>query len=249
MSTIRAVAGGASVVAVVALFLLYNPWLVPPDSVTPALTLIFWIAAIVLLGALYGGRNEPGAEVVEVEGPRFTRFLFGNTRAGLFWLPIRVFLGLEWLLAGYEKLTGKGWIDGGSALLGYWKFAVSIPQTGRPPISYDWYRSFLQFLIDHNSQGWFAWLITVGEIAVGLGLIVGALCGVAAFFGATMNMSYMLAGSASTNPVMFALAIGVMLAWRIAGYYGVDRYLLPLLGTPRRPPETVSATPAAAPTS
>lgn len=23
-----------------------------------------------------------------------------------------------------------------------------------------------------------------------------------------------------------------MLAWRVAGYYGVDRYLLPLLGTP-----------------
>jgi thiosulfate dehydrogenase (quinone) large subunit len=24
----------------------------------------------------------------------------------------------------------------------------------------------------------------------------------------------------------------LILAWRIAGYYGVDRYLLPLLGTP-----------------
>ena len=49
-----------------------------------------------------------------------------------------------------------------------------------------------------------------------------------------MNMSFLLAGSASTNPVMFTLAVGVMLAWRVAGYYGVDRYLLPILGTPWR---------------
>jgi thiosulfate dehydrogenase [quinone] large subunit len=25
-----------------------------------------------------------------------------------------------------------------------------------------------------------------------------------------------------------------MLAWRVAGYYGIDRYLLPKLGTPWR---------------
>jgi thiosulfate dehydrogenase (quinone) large subunit len=31
---------------------------------------------------------------------------------------------------------------------------------------------------------------------------------------------------------MFALAIGLILAWRVAGYYGVDRYLLPRLGVP-----------------
>ena len=47
-----------------------------------------------------------------------------------------------------------------------------------------------------------------------------------------MNMSFLLAGSASTNPVLFTFAIGLMLAWRVAGYYGVDRWLLPMLGTP-----------------
>jgi thiosulfate dehydrogenase [quinone] large subunit len=34
---------------------------------------------------------------------------------------------------------------------------------------------------------------------------------------------------------MFTLAVGLMLAWKVAGYYGVDRYLLPRLGTPWRP--------------
>ena len=58
------------------------------------------------------------------------------------------------------------------------------------------------------------------------------MTGIAAFFGAFMNMSFLLAGSSSTNPVLFTLAIGLMLAWKVAGYYGLDRYLLPLLGTP-----------------
>lgn len=47
--------------------------------------------------------------------------------------------------------------------------------------------------------------------------------------------TFLLAGSASTNPVLFTLAVGLMLAWKVAGYYGVDRYLLPRLGTPWRP--------------
>jgi thiosulfate dehydrogenase [quinone] large subunit len=47
-------------------------------------------------------------------------------------------------------------------------------------------------------------------------------------------MSYLLAGSMSSNPVMFVLAIGLILGWRVAGHSGVDRYLLPRLGVPWR---------------
>ena len=34
---------------------------------------------------------------------------------------------------------------------------------------------------------------------------------------------------------MFTLAIGLILGWKVAGYYGLDRYVLPLLGTPWHP--------------
>jgi len=67
-----------------------------------------------------------------------------------------------------------------------------------------------------------------------------------------MNMSFLLAGSASSNPVLFTLAIGLMLAWKVAGYYGVDRYLLPMLGTPWHPgpvPTDRGSTPAPNPVS
>ena len=50
-----------------------------------------------------------------------------------------------------------------------------------------------------------------------------------------MNMSFLLAGSDRSNPVLFTLGIGLILAWKVAGYYGVDRYLLPMFGTPWRP--------------
>jgi thiosulfate dehydrogenase [quinone] large subunit len=230
-------------IAAVSLFLLYDPWLVPPDNARPALTVIFWVSALALLVLLFRERSNPQAQAVEVEGPAFTRYLFSNTRAGLFWLPIRLFVGFEWLLAGWEKLTGHGWIDGGGAsLLGYWKGAVAIPQTGHPSITFEWYRSFLQLLIDNHAQTWFGWVIALGETAVGVGVLLGALVGIAAFFGATMNMSYMLAGATSTNPVLFALTVGLILGWKVAGYYGLDRYLLPLLGVPwKRETKTATA--------
>jgi thiosulfate dehydrogenase (quinone) large subunit len=241
MAAARRLATPIAALAAIVLFLLYDPWIVPPDGARPALTVVFWVAALAVVVLLFGERTNPQAQVVEVEGPAFTRYLFSNTRAGLFWLPIRIFVGFEWFVAGWEKISGQGWTDGGSALLGYWKGAVTIPQTGHPAITFEWYRSFLQILIDNHAQSWFGWLIALGETAVGLGILLGALVGIAAFFGATMNMSYMLAGSASTNPILFALTVGLMLAWRVAGYYGVDRYLLPRLGVPwRRPPAAVN---------
>ena len=234
MSALRRLALPLGIAAAILLFLLVNPWLVIDSNVRQIVTIAFWLTFIVLLIALFEDRNEPDGAEVEVEGPRFVRFLFNNTRAGLFWLPIRLFVGFSWLDAGWHKFTDPEWTQGGAALRAYWERAASIPEQGRPPITYEWYRDFINTLLAGNHETWFAWVVTTGELAIGLALIVGALTGVAAFFGAFMNMSFLLAGSASTNPVMFTLAVGLMLAWRVAGYYGLDRYLLPLLGTPWR---------------
>jgi thiosulfate dehydrogenase [quinone] large subunit len=168
-----------------------------------------------------------------VEDPPLAKALFANTKMAWFWLAVRLYVGYEWLEAGLHKYSDPKWMGDGSALLGYWTNAVKVPAPpARAAITYDWFRGFLQFLIDNNTSVWMAKVVTFGEIAVGLGLIVGAFVGVAAFFGALMNMNFMLAGSASTNPVLFFLAVGLMLAWKVAGYYGADRVLLPILNTP-----------------
>ena len=237
MSILRGLAIPIGAVAALLLFLLFNPWLVIEEgtALRQILTVGFWITFVVLLIALFEDRKSPDSEEVEIEGPAFARFLFGNSRAGLFWLPIRLFVGFSWLEAGWHKFTDPEWTQGGAALRAYWERAAAIPEQGRPPITYEWYRDFINFLLNGNHETWFAWVVTLGELAIGIGLILGVLTGVAAFFGAFMNMSFLLAGSASTNPVMFTLAVGLMLAWKVAGYYGVDRYLLPRLGTPWRP--------------
>ena len=239
MSAYRKYATALGVVAAVILFWMENPWW-NPEAISPNLrsvtTVAFWVLFIAVIALMFGDRKNTDATEVQVEGPAFTRYLFSNRAAGLFWLPIRLFLGFSWIEASWHKLTGGGWItDGGSALAGYWTNAVKVdPATAKGAISFEWYRDFINTLLQGHAQTWFAWLVAFGEMAVGIGLVVGALVGVAAFFGALMNMSFLLAGSASTNPVLFTMAIGLMLAWKVAGYIGLDRYLLPMLGTPWR---------------
>lgn len=156
--------------------------------------------------------------------------LFSDVRAAWLWLPLRLWLGWQWIEAAEHKLGDPAWVDTGAALKGYWERAVSLPEGGRPPIAYDWYRSFIQSLLDAEVYTWFAKLVTYGELLVGIALILGAFVGVAAFFGALMNWNFMMAGSASTNPLLFLVAIGLVLAWRVAGYIGADYLVRRWLG-------------------
>lgn len=75
-------------------------------------------------------------------------------------------------------------------------------------------------------------LIAWGELLVGVALIFGAFVGIASVFGAFMNMNFMLAGAASTNPVLLLASILLILAWKTAGWWGLDRWILLRLGTP-----------------
>ena len=192
-----------------------------------------FVAFALVLARVRGGELLHAERAATIGEPGPAHFLFHDLRAAPLWLVVRLYVGFAWLEAGYRKFTGTGWMDGGAALRGYWTRAVAVdPRTGTGPISYDWYRDFLQYMLDQQWYTWFAPLIVVGELLVALGLIFGVLTGWAAFFGLLMNMSFMLAGSASTNPVLFTLSLLLILAWRVAGYLGGDRFVLPLLGVP-----------------
>lgn len=173
------------------------------------------------------GIDTPG----QIDDPVWWKLLLGNVYFAILWMPLRFFVGREWLTAGEHKVRDASW-GSGESLAGYWQGAVAIPEGGRPAITYGWYRDFLQYMLDHKWYTWFAEVIAWGEVLVGLGLLVGALVGIAAFFGTLMNFNFQLAGSASTNPVLFGLSVFLILAWKVAGYWGLDRYLLPKLGTP-----------------
>jgi thiosulfate dehydrogenase [quinone] large subunit len=202
-----------------------------------------FIALIVAAGVWQASRlPEDGVELKlgrdtetpgQIQDPGWWRLLVGNAHLALLWLPLRFYIGREWLSAGEHKVKEDAWMKTGDAIEGYWVNATTPnPDTGAVRAAYDWYADFLTYMIDHNWANWFGPLIAVGEVLVGLGLIVGALVGIAAFFGTLMNISFMLAGSVSSNPVMFALTIFLVLAWKVAGWFGLDRWILPALGTP-----------------
>ena len=172
----------------------------------------------------------------QVDDPAGWKLLLGNTYYAILWLPIRFFVGQEWISAGEHKLRSDAWMSGGTALKGFWTGAVAVPDSpANPPITYDWFRSFIQFMLDHEWYTWFAKLVAVGEFLVGVGLILGALVGIAAFFGTLLNFNFLLAGTVSSNPVLFGLTIFLVLGWKVAGHLGLDRILLPILGTPWQP--------------
>lgn len=173
---------------------------------------------------------------VIVPDPPFVVDLLNNTRWSWLWLILRIYLGYEWLNSGLGKLGNPGWTQTGEALAGFWQRAVQVPEApARPPIAFDWYRGFLQAMLDAQTYTWFSKLIVAGEILVGVALILGAFVGIAAFFGAFLNWNFMMAGTASINPLMFVLTILLILAWKTAGWIGLDRWLLPLVGTPWQP--------------
>jgi thiosulfate dehydrogenase [quinone] large subunit len=158
--------------------------------------------------------------------------LLSTTKLAWLWAILRIYLGYDWATHGWAKITGTGWIDGGAALKGFWTNAVNIPETGRPPIAFGWYRDVIQYMLEQGWYSWFAPLVAYGELLVGIGLILGAFTGIAAFFGAFMNWNFIMAGAASTNGMLLVLAMLLVLGWKVAGWYGLDRYLLPRIGVP-----------------
>lgn len=169
----------------------------------------------------------------EIQNPPLARFLFDSPSSAWIWLIARVYLGWQWLEAGLGKVSNPAWMSGGTALRGFWERAVAIPAApAKPAITYGWYRSFLVTLIEGGHYSWFAKLIAIGEVVIGICLIVGLFTGIFAFLGSFLNFNFMLAGTTSTNPVLFAIATFLVMAWKVAGYWGADRYLLGALGTP-----------------
>jgi len=161
-----------------------------------------------------------------------SHFLFNNTKVSWMWLVIRLYVGYEWLVAGWAKVTSDAWVGSGagSALSGFLTGALAKTAGAHPDVQ-GWYASFLQSAVLGHPALW-SNIVAWGELFVGVALIIGLFTGIAAFFGLFMNLNYLLAGTVSINPVLFTLSIGIILAWKVAGYIGVDHYLLPKLGTP-----------------
>src|SRR5690606_1967789 len=178
-------------------------------------------------------------------GPPVARWLFASRSASWIWLVARLWLGWEWFRAGWEKVFGGqltlkfwqwgdpaygftgdgniGWVRGtddvgvGDAVAGFAARAVQASEGPHPDVAYGWYVGFLEWIRD-TAHPWFGPLVAVGELVIGVLLLLGLFTGAAATLGALLNFSYVLAGSAGINPAMILVSILLILAWRNAGW-------------------------------
>jgi len=229
---------GALVAALVGGYLMHvalDPQSGAGTAVTTFLAgLALWVAVAAVLVRFYTpGSDTPSADEVRAAPEwRVARFLRTGQDAAPLYLGLRLFLGYEWLHAGWGKLNNPAWFETGQSLRAYWERAAAVPQQGSPPVVYPAYRSLLQYMLDHQWYAWFNQVIIWGELLIGLGLLLGGLTAVAAVFGLLLNFSFLFAGSASSNPTLVILGAVIIFGWRVAGWWGLDRVLLPLLGTP-----------------
>jgi thiosulfate dehydrogenase [quinone] large subunit len=167
-----------------------------------------------------------------IDDPPFARALFGDPAWAWMWLLLRCYVGGTWLREGVAKAQSPAWVGSeAGTFLNTWLTAALAKTAGSHPDVQGWYAAFLRDVVVPNTVLW-SYLVTFGEIAVGLGLLLGAFTGIAAFFGTVLSASFLLAGTVSINPLMFGGASLLVLAWKTAGWWGADRWILPAIGTP-----------------
>jgi thiosulfate dehydrogenase (quinone) large subunit len=171
---------------------------------------------------------------VYIEEPAFSRWLFGSSKAAWIWLIARLWLGWEWLQAGWSKLFG------GNITWKFWNWGdAAYSLTGHGNIG--WVRSGTVATEDGGQR-----TLQVGDAVAGFarGALERGTAGEHPDIAYSWYVSFLewvrdtghtvlgFAGSAGVNPAMIAVAGVLILAWRNAGWYGLDRFLLPKLGTP-----------------
>jgi thiosulfate dehydrogenase [quinone] large subunit len=170
-----------------------------------------------------------GALQVPHRNLRFTEWLYRSSTASVIWLVVRLWLGYSWMNAGYQKIWGSEksafWFGSGAGVKGFATAGVAGSTAGKGGASYGWWAGFLHNFVIPNAS-WIAKLVALGELMIGVALILGLFTGLAAFAGLLLNLTYMFSGSAGVNPAYAVASIGLILGWRNAGWLGLDRFAL-----------------------
>jgi len=169
------------------------------------------------------GREEP-------QRMRISEWLFRSHQASVVWLLVRIWLGYQWINAGYQKIWGSErsafWFGNGAGVKGFATSGVAGSASGKGGASYGWWAGFLHNFVVPNAA-WIAKFISLAEIVIGLAILLGFFTGAAAAAGLSLNIVYMFSGSSGVNPMYAILSVLLVLAWRNAGWFGLDRLALP----------------------
>jgi thiosulfate dehydrogenase [quinone] large subunit len=156
---------------------------------------------------------------------------------GAAWLVARVWVGWQFLEAGWRKVAGADrtiWVgdQAGDEVRTFFGKALERapggPLAGKHPEVLGWYAALIRHDLLPNAEA-FSYLVAFGEVLVGLALILGIATRFAAAMGLLMNVSYLLGGANGVGPLMVLIEMSLLLVGATAGSYGVDRWLLPYL--------------------
>lgn len=202
--------------------------------------------------ALTADASPPGTPPGERRNLRAADWLYRSKAASVLWLIARLWLGYGWLNAGYQKLWGSEkaafWNGSGAGVKGFATAGVTGSTAGKGSgASYGWWAAFLHNFVLPNAS-WIAKVVTVSELVIGVLLILGLFTGAAAVAGLALNLVYMFTGSVGVNPAYAIVAVLLILAWRNAGYLGLDRLVLPMTRDRFRPGLRTVTPPASPPT-
>jgi thiosulfate dehydrogenase [quinone] large subunit len=132
-----------------------------------ALPILFVIALIVAFVRFAQERTalQAASSTERFPEPAISKFFLGSDGSSEMWFVVRMYVGAEWLLAGWEKITSPAWGTSGKALAGF--VAGALAKTSGPnPAVQGWYATFLKDIVLPNA-GLFPFLVTRGEFAVG----------------------------------------------------------------------------------
>lgn len=144
-----------------------------------------------------------------------------NEKVSVVWTVLRIWLGIQWIGGGWHK------VQGGFDASGFLQGALA-KATGETPAVQAWYGTFLESFALPNVNI-FNILIPWGELLVGIGLIVGIATVPALLAAAFMNLNFLLAGTISTNPILFTVAIILLFVGKGAYIWGGDRFIIPFV--------------------
>ena len=81
--------------------------------------------------------QKPNKLVFTIEEAPVSRFLFSDVRFSWFWLILRVYVGYQWLIAGYDKLIDPAWVGAkaGTGIAGFVGGALTRSTCALPSVS------------------------------------------------------------------------------------------------------------------
>ena len=140
--------------------------------------------------------------------------------SGRILLPLRLFLGTTFVYAGIQKLTDPQYFNPSAAgFIGKQIMAFAI---GSP------IHNFLIHLALPHAM-FFGALVAFGEIAIGIGTLLGFLLRPAAFFGALLSLMFFLSASWRVHPYFYGADIVFVFSWTTLLLAGPLRSGLPSL--------------------